>query len=762
LYKGSGYIQPVVFFKVIYSMPRPEKAFCDILKRLLIVIVAIFFIVPIFAQSYTRNDSVQIYEWLSQADEQAVTGSLDSAMKYANLALQLGKEKKMLRGEGFGKLKVADILFQKESSVSINEFYGEGMRIGTQLKDSFMMALSCYQQGEYIMYEDQLEEAEKLYNKALLLKFGKEQSNYTALVYNDMGYLYGLKDELEKQTAWYLKAITIYEKTGDSKGLASTTSSLAAVYAKLGNTSKAFEYTRDAIAMREKIRDVQGLANSYENLSRLFWTVSLDSASKYQQIAMSYAEKSGAKSLMIRSYDNLSILMDRQRNKPEALAWIKKSIALCRDSNDKAGLAGKCRWAALLCADMKDTIAMEAFYQESYDLSVQLKNKTLLRDFYGTRAGYYSGINDFKNAYDNLKKYYSYRDSIVSDETAISITELQTKYETEKKDNEITRLNTDQKIKQLEIEKQKAIISGNILQAKQKENEIKLLSQQQELRDIRIKQQGEELEKQLLIGENNQKKLQLAATEKILKDKELRDQKQLRNLIIGTMVLLVILGFVLFNRYQLKKKLQQQKALLTVRNNIAKDLHDEIGSALTSIKILSQVSHNNLQKDQGKASSMLEKITEQSSQMQQGMSDIVWAITPDNDKLRNMVVRMREYITHTLEPKNIRTHFEVDEAMLSKNIGMEQRRDFFLIFKEAINNTAKYSGAGHVDILLSGNNKKIHLAIIDDGIGFDTSLITSSNGLRNMRARTEALKGRFYIHSSQGKGVKLEIEIPAT
>jgi len=90
----------------------------------------------------------------------------------------------MLRSEGFAKLKIADILFQKESPVSINEFYGEGFRIGTELKDSIMMALACYQQGQYIMYEDQFEDVEKLFDKALALKFEKEQSNYTALVYN--------------------------------------------------------------------------------------------------------------------------------------------------------------------------------------------------------------------------------------------------------------------------------------------------------------------------------------------------------------------------------------------------------------------------------------------------------------------------------------------------------------------------------------------------------------------------------------------------
>lgn len=414
-------------------MPNPEKLICYVTKKIYILIGAVFFASPLFAQTYTQNDSARIYKWLNKADEETVTGSLDTAMKYAKLALQVSKEKKMLRGEGFAKLKIADILFQKESSVNVNEFYGESLRMGIQLKDSFMMALACYQHGQYIMYKDQFEEAEKLFNRALALKFEKEQSYYTALVYNDIGYMFGLKDELEKQVDWFLKAIRLYEKTENLEGLATTTNNLAAVYAKLGDYTKALEYAKESAAMREKIGDIQGLASSYENMSRLYWGISLDSASKYQQIAMKYAEKSGVKSLMIRSYDNLSVLMDKQRNKQEALVYIRKSIELCREIDDKAGLAGKYRWAALLCADIKDTVAMNTYFTESYDLAVQVNNKALLRDFYGTRASAYNKTGDFKNAYDDLKKYYTYRDSLINNETATNIAELQTKYETEKK-----------------------------------------------------------------------------------------------------------------------------------------------------------------------------------------------------------------------------------------------------------------------------------------------------------------------------------------
>ena len=127
-----------------------------------------------------------------------------------------------------------------------------------------------------------------------------------------------------------------------------------------------------------------------------------------------------------------------------------------------------------------------------------------------------------------------------------------------------------------------------------------------------------------------------------------------------------------------------------------------------------------------------------------------------------MVVRIREFIARTLEPKNIHTVVTVDEPLLTKTLGMEQRRDFFLIIKEAINNAAKYSEASRVDIHLSGDKSNILLSITDNGVGFDTNRIRSSNGLRNMRARTEALNGDFRILSAPGKGVKLEVSIPQT
>ncbi|HEY6502393.1 MAG TPA: triple tyrosine motif-containing protein, partial [Chitinophagaceae bacterium] len=120
----------------------------------------------------------------------------------------------------------------------------------------------------------------------------------------------------------------------------------------------------------------------------------------------------------------------------------------------------------------------------------------------------------------------------------------------------------------------------------------------------------------------------------------------------GWFIILVILvvGAGLYALY--RYRIQKMKELFEVRQVIASDLHDEIGSTLTSIHILSKVSQISMESDQQKALSLLDKVIDQSGQIQQNMSDIVWAIRPDNDKMENMVIRMREYLSHSLEPKN--------------------------------------------------------------------------------------------------------------
>jgi signal transduction histidine kinase len=215
---------------------------------------------------------------------------------------------------------------------------------------------------------------------------------------------------------------------------------------------------------------------------------------------------------------------------------------------------------------------------------------------------------------------------------------------------------------------------------------------------------------------------------------------------------------------QLIEQLKESQQLIiekqNIRNNIAKDLHDEIGSALTSINILSNVSKTVMEKDPKKAQQLMNRISEQTETVQQTVSDIVWAIKPDNDSLENMATRMREYISETLEVKQIPADIQFDEPVLSANLPMESRKDFLLIFKEAINNIIKHAGATHVNIALAMESGKLELVIKDNGAGIKPEKKQTGNGLGNMKARAQALNGQLHISSEPGKGTELKLTMP--
>jgi ligand-binding sensor domain-containing protein/two-component sensor histidine kinase len=200
-------------------------------------------------------------------------------------------------------------------------------------------------------------------------------------------------------------------------------------------------------------------------------------------------------------------------------------------------------------------------------------------------------------------------------------------------------------------------------------------------------------------------------------------------------------------------------AVETLRNRVARDLHDDMGSTLSTINILSSMAKNKMQVDNGKTSEYLGKISEYSERMMDAMDDIVWSIKPSNDSMQKIAARMREFATSVLEAKEIDFEFYVEEAVYDVKLNMEARRDFFLIFKEAVNNSAKYSHASKLLIRLIMKNRKLLLIVKDDGVGFDLPE-ADGNGLGNMQKRADQLDGHITIESKKGQGTSVKLTIP--
>lgn len=241
------------------------------------------------------------------------------------------------------------------------------------------------------------------------------------------------------------------------------------------------------------------------------------------------------------------------------------------------------------------------------------------------------------------------------------------------------------------------------------------------------------------------------------KDKELQQQKLQRRglLMIGSAVLaiLVILGtWLLMNR----NKLRQQMKELELRNRIAADLHDEVGSSLSSIHMLSQMA---AQPGNEKTNvDILKRMSSNAKETMDKMGDIVWMIKPGETEAGSLKQRMERFAYEICTGKNISLQLALDEIENVK-LTIEQRRNIWLIFKEAVHNAVKYSGSEKIEITASEQNRTFILQVIDFGKGFDSSMAKKGNGLDNMQERAKSLNGNLLIETVPGQ-TKITLTAP--
>jgi len=221
----------------------------------------------------------------------------------------------------------------------------------------------------------------------------------------------------------------------------------------------------------------------------------------------------------------------------------------------------------------------------------------------------------------------------------------------------------------------------------------------------------------------------------------------------------VFTGAVLYAVYRIR--INQFLRLQEIRLRISRDLHDDIGSTLSSINMMSSMA-NTSDPSVKKSSDLFQTISSASRQAMELMNDIVWSINPKNDKMEMIIIRMRQYASEMLEAAQIPFAIEMDDECKHIILPIEKRKDFYLIFKEAVNNLAKYSNADKVVIQLRYIGRMLTLIIADNGKGFDINDSYRGNGLKNMKARAEMLKGDISIQTTPGHGTTVTLRIPAT
>ncbi len=221
-------------------------------------------------------------------------------------------------------------------------------------------------------------------------------------------------------------------------------------------------------------------------------------------------------------------------------------------------------------------------------------------------------------------------------------------------------------------------------------------------------------------------------------------------------LMLIVCGGSLYAFY--RYRLHQSLKVISMRNVIASDLHDELGSTISSIVVYSDILKEREQDEE--LVNIAERVNDSARNILTVMSDIVWSINPGNDRFDNVILRMKSYAHEVLEAQQKTLVFEADDSLTHLKLDMNQRKNFYLIFKEALTNILKYAQAHTVSIRLTHIEEYIQFEIRDDGIGFDVYAHREGNGLQNMRTRSLALQGEFFIESSASKGTFIRVRFP--
>lgn len=566
---------------------------------------------------------------------------------------------------------------------------------------------------------------------------------------------------------YFKKGMVLAKKLNFNRGLERCYAATSTTYAFIGQYDLQLVYIDTAIYYALKVGDKDRLALVYLNRADALDNLqNFSAALKNCDTALTFAEKTGNKDRLGRihyimgdifiaqeqysqaaanldkaefffkqvpnmqmiglCYSNRGAIYMKTNKYNDAVIFYEKAIQTAESVNDVSNLSGYTSQLAVLYAKQKKLPQAASMAQRSLAYAKETGN--LMQE---------SVIHDiFCNIYREQKNYPK---AIAEELQAYKILDENNEFQ-----RKITTASTLAEVYEL---------SGNITEA------YKFLKISRDLNDSLVKQQFNDetakLQTKFEVAQKN-KEIQL-----LNKDKELQQQKlqqqQLLMIAAAAVVLLLLVGvWLLMNR----NKLRQRMKVLELRGKIAADLHDEVGSTLSSIRMYSNIVNSQVKETNPQSTVLLDKISSNSKEMIENMSDIVWMIKPGNDDFKNIGNRMLNFANELCAPAGINFEFNKDAATDAIQISMEQRRDIYLIFKEAVNNAVKYSGCHSIHAAIILQNQQLQMQISDDGNGFDATNAEKGNGLSNMQKRAATHKGTFTINSAEGEGTEIVVSFP--
>jgi two-component system sensor histidine kinase UhpB len=543
--------------------------------------------------------------------------------------------------------------------------------------------------------------------------------------YSALGSVYGEKGDFPMALEYYQKSLEFNIKIGNKRGIGASYTNIGNTYDDMGNFPKSLENHFKALKVFEEEGRKKGIAYAYNNIALIYKEENnYEDALKYHRASLKIKEEINDNYGIPSSYLNIGNVLLHQDKFDEALENYKTALKKFQDLPDIEGEEGCYDAMGNLFVLMKNYPEAIKNYQESMKICEQLGNQFSMANTYNNLGETYYQQGNYQEALKNASKGLELTKKIGAKDL------MKNSYEI------LANINSG-------IHNYKAAFDNEVLfkdaydSVYNKENDRKLT--------------------QMQLQYAFEKQTDSIKAEQVKKDalakKEIENQLRTRNLIfIGMGMVVVFLIITLIQRNKIAKE-KRQKALEQERNRISKDLHDDLGSGLVGIMMMSEQIQD--ASNTAMVGNNIEKIKISSRQMVSQMGEIVWAMNSKNDSLENLLVYNKTYCHNYADDMGMNLKVELPESIPSFEMAGMMRRNIFLVVKESLNNIYKHAKASEVILKVNITNDLMTILLSDNGEGFEMNDVRRfGNGLKNMESRMKDIKGTYNIESAKGKGTK--------
>lgn len=532
---------------------------------------------------------------------------------------------------------------------------------------------------------------------AIFEKEGSPEEIYTE--YNQLGNAFSMTGKIKEALDSYLLSVKFSEKAKDSLNLAKVTKNIGTLYSEQKNFPRAMEYYEIALKYAQNLEDKLVKADCLNNIGVVYEQQEQyeKAITAYSQAEIFYLEDKNESRLGM-VYNNLAIVYKYLEKYQESMKYYQKALAFAEKIEDKYIVA-------VTKNNMGNLYALMGNYQKSFDLCIEalqeskaIDAKELMIETYSGISTAYEKMGNYTQALSYFKLYEQQKYDFINLQRSEQLAEMEVKYEVEKKENHIQLLQQQEEINRLEIAKQNMA--------------------------SRIK----------------------------------------NYVLLGGFLLVLLTAIYVYFLFRKEKKLAEERKTLAIkeaeeqeRTRMARDIHDDLGSGLSKIRFLTD-SLESTPKN-GKLRSKIRAINHTAYHLVDNMRDLIWTLTPNNNTLENLLIRIREFSNDYFNEFSIETDISIPETISYQKIKSEVGRHLFSVVKETMQNVVKHSEATRFQLNISISEKQLQITMKDNGKGFDTNTKFSGNGLKNMQSRIESIGGNLQLQSHNGVEITIVVDL---